>query len=136
MMLASHFSLSPFEPFMPPRAVKEPVAVSGLAAVLRIHQAVRRIPAGFVATYGDVAIAAGMPGRARLVGRSLGEADDGEPLPWYRVIAAAGRIALPEGSKGRAEQLRRLKAEGVIVKAGKVDMKRFRWKRSDAPVVD
>lgn len=104
--------------------------------VARIHAAVRRIPAGWVATYGDVATAAGLPGRARLVGRSLGVGEDEEPLPWYRVIAAAGRIALPEGSKGRAEQLRRLKAEGVVVKGGRVDMKRFRWKRSDAPVVD
>ncbi|WP_428311624.1 MGMT family protein [Hydrocarboniphaga sp.] len=112
------------------------LVATGAEAVARIHQAVRRIPAGFVTTYGDVATAAGLPGRARLVGRSLGETADGEPLPWYRVIAAGGRIALPEGSKGRAEQLRRLKAEGVVVKAGKVDMKRFGWRRSDAPVVD
>jgi methylated-DNA-protein-cysteine methyltransferase-like protein len=121
---------------MPSRVRAESAIATGVEAVARIHQAVRRIPAGFVATYGDVATAAGLPGRARLVGRSLGEADDDQPLPWYRVIAAGGRIALPEGSKGRAEQLRRLKAEGVIVKAGRVDMKRFRWRRSDAPVVD
>jgi methylated-DNA-protein-cysteine methyltransferase-like protein len=105
-------------------------------AVARIHAAVRRIPAGCVATYGDIATAAGLPGRARMVGRNLGEGDDEEPLPWYRVIAAGGRIALPEGSKGRAEQIRRLKAEGVVVKTGKVDMKLYRWRRSDAPVVD
>jgi methylated-DNA-protein-cysteine methyltransferase-like protein len=106
-------------------------------ALKRIHAVVRSIPKGSVATYGDVATAAGLPGRARLVGRSLGENHEEGPLPWYRVIAAAGRIALPEGSKGRAEQCRRLAAEGVEVKNGRVDMKRYRWKRgSEAPVVD
>jgi methylated-DNA-protein-cysteine methyltransferase-like protein len=106
-------------------------------ALSRIHAAVRSIPKGSVATYGDVATAAGLPGRARLVGRSLGADHDDGPLPWYRVIAAAGRIALPEGSQARAEQCRRLAAEGVTVKNGRVDMKRYRWKRgSEAPVVD
>ncbi len=65
-----------------------------------IRQTVRRIPPGRVATYGEVAALAGLPGRARLVGRSLGQ-DDGPPLPWHRVVAAGGRIALPEGSDAR-----------------------------------
>lgn len=108
----------------------KPVAAAD--AVAQIHAAVRRIPPGKVATYGDVAAAAGLPGRARMVGRNLGPT-----VPWYRVIAAAGRIALPEGSAGRDEQCARLEAEGVAVINGRVDLQRYRWKRgSDAPLID
>ncbi|HEY0334498.1 MAG TPA: MGMT family protein [Stenotrophomonas sp.] len=85
----------------------------------RIVQAIRAIPRGQVAGYGEVAARAGLPGRARLVARVLaGNEDPG--LPWHRVLRSDGRIALPEGSRGWREQSQRLRAEGVAVQQGRV----------------
>ena len=74
-----------------------------------IRQTVRRIPKGKVATYGDVAAAAGFPGAARQVAWALRNSDG--RLPWHRVIGAGGRISLP-GNAGLEQRLR-LEAEGV-----------------------
>jgi methylated-DNA-protein-cysteine methyltransferase-like protein len=88
-------------------------------AAFRILAAIRAIPAGEVAGYGEVARRAGLPGRARLVARILGQSD--EPgLPWHRVLRSDGRIAFPEGSRGYREQGQRLRAEGVRVEGGRV----------------
>jgi methylated-DNA-protein-cysteine methyltransferase-like protein len=85
----------------------------------RILAAIRAIPAGEVAGYGEVARRAGFPGRARLVARLLGQNED-PGLPWHRVLRSDGRIAFPEGSRGFREQSQRLRAEGVHVVAGRV----------------
>lgn len=85
----------------------------------RILAAVRAIPRGQVAGYGEVARRAGLPGRARLVARILAGSQDGA-LPWHRVLRSDGRIAFPEGSRGWREQSRRLRAEGVMVERGRV----------------
>ena len=87
----------------------------------RILAAVRAIPRGQVAGYGDVARRAGLPGRARLAARVLSMNTDPK-LPWHRVLRADGRIAFPPGSEGFVEQARRLKAEGVSVRNGRVAM--------------
>lgn len=91
----------------------------------RIYAAIAAIPPGRVASYGAIAARAGLPGRARLVGRLLGEVPDGMSLPWFRVLRASGEVALPRGSKGFREQCRLLKAEGVEVKNGRVPLSRF-----------
>ena len=91
------------------------------AAIEAIWQVVASIPRGRVSTYGAVALAAGLPGRARLAGRALREAPGDLNLPWHRVLGAGGRIALPEGSGAYREQARRLRAEGVAVRNGRVD---------------
>ena len=88
-------------------------------------QAVAAIPPGRVASYGQIAARAGLPGRARLVGKVLGYRVDGMALPWFRVLRADGRIALPPGSRGFREQVRRLRAEGVEVTGGRVHMQAF-----------
>ena len=88
-------------------------------AVRRILAAVRAIPPGQVAGYGEVARRAGLPGRARLVARVLGQNDD-PALPWHRILRSDGRIAFPAGSPGFDEQARRLRAEGVEVRNGRV----------------
>ena len=85
----------------------------------RILAAVRAIPRGRVAGYGEVARSAGLPGRARLVARLLAANED-PALPWHRVLRSDGRIAFPAGSSGREEQARRLRAEGVAVVDGRV----------------
>jgi methylated-DNA-protein-cysteine methyltransferase related protein len=93
--------------------------VSTKTAIKRIHAAIRAIPPGSVAGYGVVAHRAGLPGRARLVARVLSNNDD-PTLPWHRVLRSDGRIAFPPDSDGYAEQIQRLRAEGVAVEAGRV----------------
>lgn len=92
-------------------------------AVGRILAAVRAIPRGQVAGYGEVARRAGLPGRARLAARVL-SANTDRTLPWHRVLRSDGRIAFPEGSQGFREQSRRLRGEGVDVRNGRVRMAR------------
>ncbi len=93
----------------------------------RVWSVVEAIPAGRVASYGQVAELAGLKGGARRVGGALGKAPDRGSLPWHRVLKADGKIAIPAGSAGREKQIRRLKGEGVAVIAGRVDMHKFQW---------
>lgn len=104
----------------------------------RILAAVRAIPTGQSASYGEVARRAGLPGRARLVARVLAQNED-PGLPWHRVLRADGRIAFPAGSANHAEQLRRLKAEGVEpgpalcrARAAAGDLDRLLWASPDS----
>ena len=85
----------------------------------RIFAAICALGCGQVSSYGVIAQRAGLPGRARLVARLLGQNEDAS-LPWHRVLRADGRIAFPPGSAGWQEQTRRLQAEGVQVRNGKV----------------
>lgn len=80
------------------------------------------VPRGKVATYGQVAAAAGFPGAARLTVRALRTQ---QSLPWHRVVAAGGRIALP-GAEGQEQRLR-LEIEGVTFRGAKVVMDRHAW---------
>ena len=89
-------------------------------ALEAIWEAVGAIPRGRVSTYGAVARAAGLPGRARLVGFALRAAGDSLNLPWQRVVGAGGRIAFPPASSAFREQTRRLRAEGVSLANGRV----------------
>ncbi len=85
----------------------------------KVLEAVRALPEGHVASYGEIARRAGLPGRARWVARVLAEA--GEPgLPWHRVVRGDGRIAFPAGSADAIEQVGRLLGEGVEVREGRV----------------
>src|SRR6185437_1310160 len=61
----------------------------------RIYAVIAAIPAGRVASYGQIAARAGLPGRARLVGAALRDTPDGMELPWFRVLHSNGTIALP-----------------------------------------
>ncbi len=83
----------------------------------RVRSVVRRIPHGRVATYGDVAAAAGRPRAHRAVGNIMRETRDSS-VPCHRVIAAGGKL----GGYGRDLFAKRalLLAEGVIVPAGRV----------------
>lgn len=98
----------------------------------RIWRVVAAIPHGQVASYGQVAELAGIPRGARQVARALGRAPGDLNLPWFRVISASGRIAMAPDSSGYRRQRDQLQAEGVLVRDGRVDMRRFRW----APTMD
>ena len=89
-------------------------------AIQAIWHVVSQIPRGRVATYGEVARAAGLPGRARQTGYALRLMPEGMHLPWHRVVGAGGRIVFPAGSRSHREQARLLKSEGVPVKEGRV----------------
>ena len=82
-----------------------------------------------VSTYGDVARAAGLPGRARQTGYALKHTPDGLHLPWHRVVGAGGKIAFPPGSSAFREQTRRLRGEGVNVENGRVARSALRVER-------
>lgn len=94
----------------------------------RIWQVVALIPQGKVATYGDVARHAGLPGAARRVGAALRGLPADTRIPWHRVINAQGRISLPANSQSSYLQRERLEAEEVIFSStAKVDLRRYRW---------
>ena len=105
---------------------------SGTAAISPKHEAIlrviRSIPRGCVASYGEIALRAGLPRRARLVGRVLGDYS-ALNLPWQRVLRSDGRIAFAPGSRGWREQRARLLEEGVSVRNGRVNVARFGWQR-------
>ena len=98
------------------------------SAIERILAAIRAVPRGEVAGYGHIARRAGLPGRARMVARVLGGNED-PGLPWHRILRSDGRIAFPPGSRGFREQSKRLRAEGVDVREGRV-----RLPRADASI--
>lgn len=93
----------------------------------KIWQVVAAIPAGKVASYGQVADMAGLGRQARFVGRALGKLPAGHSVPWYRVIRTNGQIAFPEGSPAYIRQTSLLKEEGVEVIDGRVSMRVYRW---------
>lgn len=93
----------------------------------RIWQTTLQIPVGKVACYGQIADLAGLPGRARLVGKAMGFAPDGLAVPWYRVLRSDGKIAFPAGSELANEQKGRLQEEGVVVLNNRVRLNAFQW---------
>lgn len=96
----------------------------------RIYEAVRRIPTGRVATYGQVAAMAGLGGHARLVGYALNAC--AEDLPWHRVINAKGEISGRSEPFYEALQRERLEGEGVAFEGGdRVSLARFQWQSVD-----
>ncbi len=101
-------------------------AVALSPAYLAIYGAVERVPCGCVATYGQVARVAGLPGRARQVGYALHALPPGSPVPWQRVVNARGEISLPGPGAERQRQL--LRAEGIeFDERGRVSLRRFGW---------
>ncbi len=105
----------------PKRASSRRPSFDDNPAIQAIWEVICTIPRGQVSSYGAVARAAGLPGRARLTGYALRMAPDDLELPWHRVVGAGGRIAFPKSSAPYKEQARRLRAEGVTLKNGRVD---------------
>jgi methylated-DNA-protein-cysteine methyltransferase-like protein len=90
-----------------------------------IWQVVASIPKGKVASYGQIAKLAGLPGYARYVGTTLGRLPAGTKLPWHRVVNAAMKIAERGGTR-MIEQRRLLEAEGIVLLGEKI-LKHHRW---------
>ena len=94
----------------------------------RIYSVVKRIPRGRVATYGQVAKLAGLPGHARQVGYALHALTPATAVPWQRVVNAAGAISLRPMDGGISQRLL-LEKEGVRFDTrGRISLEAFRWK--------
>jgi methylated-DNA-protein-cysteine methyltransferase-like protein len=125
-------------------AAEAPIAIQSIGAALigsdelatmgtpssyeRIYAVVASVPMGKVATYGQIASLAGLPGRARQVGYALHALPAGSQLPWHRVINARGEVSRRSelGWEGFQRQL--LEEEGAVFdSAGRVDLGRCRW---------
>src|SRR6476659_8282310 len=102
------------------------VTLRGDAAAEAICAVVRRIPSGWVATYGQVATMAGMPRRARLVGRVLQHLDSATNVPWHRVVNAKGEVSFSlSRNGGDLLQRRLLEKEGIKFDArNRLDLER------------
>ena len=97
----------------------------------RIYAVVRQIPVGRVATYGQVAALAGLPGHARQVGYALHALKEGSDVPWHRVINAKGEVSLRTEAGWDNFQRHLLEEEGVAFdERGRVDLERERWEPS------
>ena len=102
-------------------------AVDTQKRMQRIWATVDDIPAGSVASYGQIADIAGFCRGARQVGYALRNLPEESAVPWHRVLQASGSIAFAEGSEQFNEQKKRLMIENVPTRRGKVDMKTYRW---------
>ena len=101
-----------------------------------IYAVVRRIPTGRVATYGQVAELAGIPGGARVAGAAMKTSKPGDRLPWQRVIGKAsknrGRIAIHD-PVGAAVQRQLLDDEGIAIgDSGLIALDRYGWLPAEA----
>ena len=95
----------------------------------RIYEIVRRIPRGRVATYGQVASLAGIPGHARQVGYALNALPGSSRAPWHRVVNARGEISARSELDYIQVQRAMLEEEGVEFNAdGHLDLARFGWR--------
>ena len=91
----------------------------------RIYEAVKKIPAGKVATYGQVAAMAGNPKMSRAVGNALHKNPDPENIPCFRVVNSKGELSGAFAFGGENEQKKRLEADGIKVEDGRVELSRY-----------
>jgi len=93
-----------------------------------IYDVVRRIPPGQVATYGQIARLAGLPGRARQVGYAMAALPLRSTVPWHRVVNSQGSISLRRRVGPELEQRLLLEAEGVpFGMGGRIPLERVQW---------
>lgn len=97
----------------------------------QIWQTVQLIPKGKVACYGQIADLAGLPGRARLVGKALGKVPEcgwqGKTVPWYRVINSQGKISFAVASDYFEKQKLLLQEEQIVVIGSRIKLANFQW---------
>lgn len=97
----------------------------------RIYMLVAEIPAGRVATYGQIAWMAGKPDAPRMVGYAMSHAPAERDLPCHRVVNRLGELAPPYAFGGGEIQRAMLEGEGVpFLENGRIDLKRGLWRLS------
>ena len=102
-------------------------ARAGTSSYQKFYGVIRKIPRGRVATYGQVATLAGLPGHARQVGYALHALRGSTTVPWQRVLNAAGRISLRPLTGGISQRML-LEKEGVVFDGERVPLARYAWK--------
>lgn len=95
----------------------------------KVVAVIKAVPNGKVATYGLIASLAGNPQAARGVGWLLHSSTHKHRLPWQRIIKSSGHLSFPINSPKFNLQKQKLEAEGIKVINGKIDLKKFMWKR-------
>ncbi len=96
----------------------------------KIYEVVKQIPKGAVASYGQIAMLAGNPRWARVVGYALHANPDPDSIPCYRVVTKDGRTSKSFAFGGENIQRRLLEKEGIeFTKDGRVEMEKFQWGR-------
>ena len=85
------------------------------------------IPEGCVASYGQIATLAKLPGRARMVSKWMSMAPKTIDLPWHRVVNSQGHLSIPRDSPWFSIQWELLVAEGILINDGKIKMHHYRW---------
>ncbi len=91
----------------------------------RIYEAVKKIPKGKVATYGQIAAMAGEPKMARAVGNALHKNPDPDNIPCYRIVNSKGKLSGEFAFGGAGAQAKLLEADGIRVIDGKVDLDKY-----------
>ncbi|HBY07581.1 MAG TPA: methyltransferase [Chloroflexi bacterium] len=92
------------------------------------YEVISRIPAGKVATYGQIASLAGYPGQARQVGYALHATPEDVEIPWQRVINAKGEISPQANPIYEVIQRQMLAAEGIIFdEKGRISLQKYQW---------
>lgn len=98
----------------------------------KIYEQVRRIPRGKVATYGQIAVLAGNSRWARVVGYALHSNPDPDGIPCYRVVNRLGELAPAFAFGGAEVQAELLRADGIEVTDGRVDLEKYLWNGLDS----
>lgn len=94
----------------------------------KIYKVIQKIPHGKVATYGQIAHLAGLPGHARQVGYALAATPEEIDIPWQRVINAKGEVSARSEPGYEGLQRAMLESEGIVFNPrGRVDLKRYQW---------
>lgn len=94
----------------------------------KVYDIAKHIPRGKVATYKDLAEAAGSPGAARAVGTAMKNNPDLKTVPCNRVVGSDGAMHGYSAGEGIKTKIEMLKREGVVFKGNKVDLSKSRWK--------
>jgi methylated-DNA-protein-cysteine methyltransferase related protein len=90
-----------------------------------VYAVVRRVPAGCVVTYGQVATLVGAPRAARAVGQAMHRCPPG--IPWHRVVNAAGAVSRRSNPSSMVSQRLLLEREGVRFRRNAIELGRYRW---------
>ena len=95
----------------------------------KIYEAVKRIPYGKVATYGQIAMLAGNPHWSQVVGYALHVNPDPDGIPCFRVVNRFGRVSEAFAFGGENRQIQLLRNEGIEVSdEGYVNLSEYLWK--------
>ena len=94
--------------------------------IKQVIEIIKKIPAGKVATYGQIATLAGNNKAARQISRILHSSSEKYELPWHRVINSQGKISMRSGD-GFEMQKAMLKSEGIEIIKDKIDLVKYKW---------